>query len=213
MRVGIIQSNYVPWLGYFEFISKCDLFILLDSVQYTRRDWRNRNKIRTPRGDVWLTIPLKQSGNFEAKINEMEVSDPLWCKQHFDILRQAYRGAVNWKRYEDELEWAYIDSPSMLTGINSRFLALACEWLKVHTPIRADSDFQADGVKSERLIALCKSAGATRYLSGPSAKNYLDEKLFNDNGIAVDWMQYSEWPKLSFLHGVLNGFDTGALRR
>ena len=207
MRVGIIQSNYIPWRGYLEFIEKCDQFILLDDVQYTRRDWRNRNKIRTVRGDVWLTIPLKQTGNYEARINEMEVSDPIWDRRHFDTLRAAYCGAKRWKQYEDELEWAYIDAPKMLTGINQRFISLACKWLEISTPISLSTQYKSHGAKSEKLIALCRSIGASRYLSGPSAKDYLDEKAFNAAGIAVEWMQYSDWPRLSFLHGLFNGLD------
>ena len=208
MRVGIIQSNYIPWRGYFEFMQKCDHFILLDDVQFTRRDWRNRNKIRTPRGDVWLTIPLKQTGNYEAKINEMEVSDPIWDRRHFDTLRAGYCTAKHWKRYEDELEWAYIDAPANLAAINRRFIELACKWLNISTPISPSTQWKSHGAKSQKLIALCKSIGADRYLSGPAAKNYLDEKMFNDAGIAVEWMQYSDWPKLSFLHGLFNGIGT-----
>lgn len=206
-KVGIIQSNYIPWMGYFEFIEKCDEFILLDDVQYTRRDWRNRNKIRTRHGDIWLTIPLKQTGNYEAKICEMEVSVPMWDRRHFDTLRQSYRTSKYWKKYEDELEWTYIDSPSSLSLINHRFLTLGLGWLKVNTPISWSSQYQSQGSKSEKLISLCKSSGATHYISGPSAKNYLDEKKFNDADISVEWMQYKNWPKLSFLHWVLNGLD------
>jgi len=210
MRVGIIQSNYIPWRGYFEFIAKCDQFILLDDVQYTRRDWRNRNKIRTNRGDVWLTIPLKQTGNFEAKINEMEVSDPIWDRRHFDTLRAGYRTAKCWKQYEDKLEWAYIDAPKDLSGINRKFLELGCQWLNIGTPLTMDTALiAAEGSKTTRLLQLCQAAGASHYLSGPSAKGYLDVNLLNENGIAVEWMQYSDWPKLSFLHGVLNGLETG----
>ena len=208
MRVGIIQSNYIPWRGYFEFIERCDQFIILDDVQYTRRDWRNRNKIRTPRGDVWLTIPLKQTGNYEAKISEMEVSDPIWDRRHFDTLRSAYRTAKHWNKYEDELEWTYIDAPKMLTGINLKFLQLGCKWLGANTPIRLDAEFAAEGAKSDRLISLCKSIGASRYLSGPAARNYLDVAAFNKEGIEVEWMQYSGWPKLSFLHGIFNGLES-----
>lgn len=203
MRVGIIQSNYIPWRGYFEFISKCDLFILLDDIQYTRRDWRNRNKIRTKYGDQWLTIPLKQD-NFYAKINEMEVSDPIWDRRHFDTLRQAYRTSAHWKDYEDELEWAYIDAPKQLSGINRRFIDLGCKWLRIKTPITWSTDYEHSGTKSENLVSLCKAARADCYLSGPTAKAYLDEKLFSDNGIRVEWMQYSAWPKLTFLHGLFN---------
>lgn len=203
MRLGIIQSNYIPWRGYFEFIAHCDHFILLDDVQYTRRDWRNRNRIRTKNGDQWLSIPLKQD-NFYAKINEMEVSDPIWDRRHFDSLRQAYRTAKHWNDYEDELEWTYIDAPKMLSQINHRFIMLGCKWIGINTPITWSTDYPHEGIKSANLISLCKAAGADCYLSGPAAKSYLDEKLFNDNGIAVEWMHYSDWPKLTFLHGLFN---------
>lgn len=203
MRVGIIQSNYLPWRGYFEFIEKCDLFILLDDVQYTRRDWRNRNKIRTCRGDQWLTIPLKQTGNYEAKINEMVVSDPIWDRRHFDTLRAAYSTSKNWKKYEDELEWAYIDAPKDLSGINRRFLELGMKWLGIQTPLKLDSTLcSTNASKTGRLIDLCRASCATTYLSGPSARGYLDVNLLNENGIAVEWMQYQDWPKLTFLHGL-----------
>jgi len=205
MRVGIIQSNYIPWRGYFEFIARCDAFILLDDVQYTRRDWRNRNKILTQKGETWLTIPLKESGNYLAKINEMEIADPIWDRRHFDSLRSAYRSTKEWKKYEDELEWNYIDAPENLSKINERFLRLGLKWLQISTPISQSTQYKGHGAKSEKLISLCKSIGADRYLSGPSARNYLNEQEFNNAGIAVDWMQYSDWPKLSFLHGIFNG--------
>lgn len=203
MRVGCIQSNYIPWRGYFEFIEKCDKFILLDDIQYTRRDWRNRNKIMTEHGEKWLTIPLKQD-NYFAKINEMEVSDNLWGRHHFDILRQAYRKTPGWNKYAEELEWAYIDAPTNLSEINQSFLNLGCKWLGIQTPLIQSSTLAAHGAKSERLVALCKSIGASRYLSGPTAKAYLDEKMFNEAEIEVEWMQYSDWPKLTFLHGLFN---------
>ena len=209
MRVGIIQSNYIPWRGYFEFISKCDLFILLDDVQYTRRDWRNRNKIRTRNGDQWLTIPLKTTGNYEAKINEMEVSDPIWDRRHFDTLRACYRTAKHWKKYEDELEWAYINAPKDLSGINRSFLEFGCLKLGISTPMTMDTALvAAEGGKTTRLLSLCRAASASHYLSGPSAKGYLDEKLLNDHGITVEWMRYRDWPKLTFLHGLFNGLET-----
>lgn len=187
-------------MGYLEFISRCDEFILLDDVQFTRRDWRNRNKVRTRYGDKWLTIPLKQTGNYEAKINEMVIADPLWLKWHFDTLRDAYRLAPGWKRYEDELYWCYVDSPVDLSNINRGFIELACKWLGIGAKITWSTDYASHGSKSVKLVDLCKASKATRYLSGPTAKNYLDEKLFSDSGIAVEWMSYKDWPKLTFLH-------------
>lgn len=208
MRVGIIQSNYIPWRGYFEFISKCDLFIFLDDVQYTRRDWRNRNRIRTNRGDVWLTIPLKQD-DFHAKISEMQVSDPIWDRRHFDTIRAAYRTAKCWNQFEDELEWAYIDAPTDLSGINRHFVELGMKWLGITTPLKRDTELLPSytGDATGRLISLCRKSGATSYLSGPAAKDYLNEKAFQDAGIKVEWMEYGNWPRLSFIHGVLNGLE------
>lgn len=203
MRVAIVQSCYIPWLGYFQLISKCDLFILLDDVQFTRRDWRNRNKIRTRQGDRWLTIPLKQSGNYDARIDEMVVSDPLWMQTHYDILAANYRTAPGWKRYYDELEWCYIDAPEHLSGINRRFLELGMRWLGIGTSLAWSTDYDSGGTKSAKLVDLCRACGATCYLSGPTAKAYLDERLFNANGIGVEWMTYHDWPKLSFLHVIL----------
>ena len=207
-RIAISQSNYIPWRGYFQMIESVDQFILLDDVQYTRRDWRNRNKIMTSRGEQWLTIPLKQE-DYLAKICEMQVSDPIWTIRHFDSLRQAYRSSKHWQKYADRLEWTYIDAPTNLSEINQNFLNLGCDWLGIKTPITTSMTYKATGVKSERLIALCRSIGATHYLSGPTAKAYLDEQAFNDAGIAVEWMEYSDWPKLTFLHGLFHGTDEG----
>jgi len=139
----------------------------------------------------------------------MEVSEPLWDRQHFDTLRAAYRTSKCWNDYAEELEWAYIDAPKMLSAINRKFLTLACGWLGVNTTVTLSTEYSTTGAKSDKLIALCKACGADCYLSGPTAKNYLDEKAFNDNGISVEWMQYSDWPKLTFLHGLFHGTDEG----
>src|SRR5918911_5290232 len=92
-RVAIVQSNYVPWRGYFDLIASVDEFVLLDDVQYTRRDWRNRNRIKTPQGTRWLSIPLNVKGNYTASVCEMEVADAAWAEAHWDVVRQAYRRA------------------------------------------------------------------------------------------------------------------------
>lgn len=202
MRVAIVQSNYIPWRGYFELIERVDEFIIMDDVQFTRRDWRNRNRIRTPAGETWLTIPVKQSGNYQAKINEMVVSDPVWMHWHFESLRMAYGKSKYWEEYQNELYLTYMDVPDDLSGINRKLIELGCKWLNIKTPIKT---YPGEGTKSDRLIGLCRQAGATRYLSGPTAKAYLDEEAFNQAGIEVDWMEYQDWPKLTFLHGVFNG--------
>ena len=145
-RVAIVQSNYVPWRGYFDLISSVDEFILLDDVQYTKQDWRNRNRINTENGVVWLTIPV--------------------------------HGA---------------DS-SMLSEVNRAFLERICAELGVTTPLISSSRYAVSGTKSRRLLDLCLAAGADEYLSGPAARSYLDEGLFERGGVSVRWFEYPEYP-------------------
>jgi WbqC-like protein len=198
--VGIIQGNYIPWPGYFEFIQRCDEFIVLDDVQYTQRDWRNRNKIS---GGRWLTIPVKAP--HRARIDEVEVSDSGWSKRHWDILRLNYRKSPFFST-NDWIERLYRDVSGFakLASVNLSMTREICERLEIGTPIYSSGAFGAQGTKSQRLVNLCKRLNATRYLSGPSARDYLDEEAFKKEGIEVRWMQYSGWPKLSIVDWVYN---------
>ena len=105
-KVAIVQSNYVPWKGYFDLIGMVDEFVLLDEVQFTRRDWRNRNKIKTPQGLTWLTIPVVSKGKYEQKISETRISDPGWCEKHWRTLQQNYRKAAGYEEVADTI-YAY----------------------------------------------------------------------------------------------------------
>ena len=195
-KVAILQSNYIPWKGYFDLINQVDEFILYDEMQYTRRDWRNRNKIKTPDGLKWLTIPVNVKGKYLQKINETMISDEKWNVKHWNTIKQNYSKSKHFNDHKEKFEQLYLNSQQKkLSDINFSFIKLISSILSINTHLRQSSDFKISGGKSEQLLNLCKQAGATEYISGPAAKDYLDEDLFIKNGITVSWMNYDNYPE------------------
>lgn len=207
-KVAILQSNYIPWKGYFDIINTVDDFVLYDDMQYTKRDWRNRNKIKTPNGLLWLSIPVEVKGKYFQKISETKISDANWSKDHWNIIKHNYAKAPFFNEYKDWVEVLYMECrEENLSKINYRFLTAFCELFGIKTTIKWSSEFELKGDKSEKLLNICLDAKAAVYYSGPAAKDYLDEALFNNNGVEVRWMDYSgykEYPQLNppFEHGV-----------
>lgn len=207
-RVAIIQSNYIPWKGYFNIIRDTDEFVMLDDVQYTRRDWRNRNLIKTPHGLRWLTIPVSVRGNYYTQIKDVTVAGDEWRVQHWNLITEAYKGAKYFNEYREQFEELYLrDNETNLSRINLKFIQLTNAILKISTPLRWSMEFNAPNGKSERLLHICKELNATEYVSGPAAKGYLDEALFIQNGIHVCWADYGNYPEYTqltrpFEHGV-----------
>jgi len=199
-RVAIVQSCYIPWKGYFDMINLADEFILYDDVQYTRRDWRNRNKMKTANGTVWLTIPVNVKGRYSQKIRETTISDPDWASKHWKSVVQWYSKAEYFRRYENQFEELYLNCQEhYLSMVNYRFLSAICGVLGIRTTLSWSSDYELVEGKTERLVALCKQAGAAEYISGPAARGYIDEKLFADAGITLRWMDYSGYPEYAQL--------------
>lgn len=199
---AIVQSNYIPWKGYFDLINRVDEFILLDDVQYTRRDWRNRNIIKTANGVQWITIPVEVKGKYLQKINETRVSDPEWGKKHWASIVHSYSRARCFSRIAPALEPLFTENREQyLSRINFRFIETICGLLGITTRISWSTDYEHEEGRNERLMSLCKSVGATRYVSGPSAKGYMDETLWNGNGIAVSFIDYSDYPRYTQLYG------------
>jgi len=199
---GIIQSNYIPWKGYFDLIASCDDFVLLDEVQYTRRDWRNRNKIKSKDGLQWLTIPVEVKGKYDQRIDETRVSDPAWHLAHLRSLQHAYGKApcfdAVWP-YVENLYVSVADEP-LLSRINERFIRGIADYLHIPTPIHRSTEFSAGAGKNERLIEICERLGATIYVSGPAAKIYMDRSLWSGRGIGVRYKSYSGYPEYPQLH-------------
>jgi hypothetical protein len=197
--VAILQSNYIPWKGYFDLIGIADEFVLLDDVQYTKNDWRNRNRIKTQQGVTWLTIPVEHSGRFGQRIDEVRVAGNHWRLKHWRSIVQSYGAAPFFSVYRERLEELYAESSERLSDINRRFLEVFCELLGVHTRISSSRDYPSAEGATERLVEICRSLEASTYLSGPSARSYLDESLFASSGIAVEYMDYGgylEYPQL-----------------
>jgi hypothetical protein len=206
-RVAIVQSNYIPWKGYFDLIRLSDELILYDDVQYTRRDWRNRNLIKTPTGIQWLTIPVEVKGKYFQRIRDTRISDPNWGKKHWTTIVHNYAKAPFFKMYRDVLETLYLGNlPPMLSEVNRLFIDTICKFLDIRTSVRWSHEFDLAEGRSERLLEICLASGATEYLSGPAAKGYLDEAMFAAAGVDVVWMDYAGDPPYPQLFG---GFEHG----
>ena len=195
-RVAIVQSSYIPWKGYFDLIRAADEFILLDEVQFTKRDWRSRNRIKTKDGLAWLSVPVTTKGRYLQRIQDVTVADSSWGLSHWKTLRAAYARAPYFTAYAEQLETQYASSGSvLLSDINHAFVTTICRWLGIGTPIRWSSDYAAGEGRNRRLIDLCTQAGAAEYLSGPSARGYLDVEAFAAAGISVLFADYSGYPE------------------
>lgn len=207
-KVAILQSNYIPWKGYFDMIASVDEFILYDDMQYTRRDWRNRNQIKTPQGVQWLTVPVRVKGKYLQKIRETEIDGTEWAADHWKALAQNYRRAPHFDEIASWLEPLYVEaSYSHISQLNRNMIQAICDYLSIKTAITNSWDYTLAEGKTERLADLCAQAGGAEYTSGPAAKDYLDEQIFKERGLTINWFDYTgypEYPQLwgDFVHGV-----------
>ena len=196
-RVAILQSSYVPWKGYFDIIGFVDEFILYDDVQYSKNSWRNRNRLKTREGTIWITIPVLWKGRFGQAIREVEIGDPRWAGKHWKSIQTHYARAAWFLELAPVLADLYEQAAGdrSLSRVNEMFLRAICDLLGIRTRITRSMDYRLWGDRVERLVGLCEQAGAGEYLSGPAAKEYLDESKFAEKGIAVRWMDYSSYPE------------------
>lgn len=204
----ITQSNYIPWKGYFDGINQSDIFVVFDDMQYTKRDWRNRNQIKTPQGLKWLSIPVEVKGKYFQKINETKIADKNWPIEHWNIIQQNYKNSACFKEMSEWIEPLYKNcSFDFLTDVNLSFIQAINQFLDINTEIRFSSEFDLHEEKTQRLVNLCMDVKASDYYSGPAAKAYMDESKFADQNIKVHYFDYSgydEYPQLfgEFEHGV-----------
>jgi hypothetical protein len=210
-KVAILQSNYIPWKGYFDIIASVDDFIFYDEMQYTKNDWRNRNKIKTPNGLHWLSIPVATKGHLSQNVRIMDakIVDKNWTKSHWNTIEQFYKKAPYFKEYKSFFENLYSEcaNENYLCNVNYKLILAINEILGIKTKISFDKDYGLIEGKTERLVDLVQKANGTHYLSGPAAKNYIDEKLFKEANIELEWMDYSNYPEYPqlyppFEHGV-----------
>jgi WbqC-like protein family len=203
-RVAIVQSCYVPWKGFFDLMGRCDEYVIFDRVQYVKRHWHNRNKIKTPKGAEWITIPVISKSRYEQPIDEVEISEP-WAEKHWRSVELNYKKAPFFGTEGPRVRAWYeaADGMRRLTDINRHFISALARDLRLTTRIVSDQDYPAGDLRqTERLVNICKQAGATHYISGPSAQAYLEEEKFAAVGITVEWMSYGPYPSYPQLHGL-----------
>ena len=207
MRAGIIQSNYIPWRGYFDFIDSVDLFVFHDDLQYTKGDWRNRNKIKTPQGLRWLSVPVHYR-NTSQLICETEIDySQNWRASHINKFKNSYQKAPFFEDALELLEEGLVHADPTISQLNIRLVRLVCDYLQITTPLVMSSDFGVTGAATERVINLLESAGASVYLSGSSAEDYLDESLFCEHDISLEYKTY-DYPPYPQLWGEFVGTVT-----
>jgi len=191
MKIAIHQPQYLPWLGYLDKVDSADLFILLDTVQYKKHEWQNRNRIRTASRDgwQWLTVPILD--RFPERIDRVELNPTAdWRRKHAQALRFAYAGAPHWEPLGPEL-LALLERPwSRLAELNAGLLGLLCRQLGIATPRLLASTLSAREEPTDRLIDLCRATGGTAYLAGQGGPDYMDLDRFRQAGIPVEVQAY-----------------------
>lgn len=207
-KVAILQSNYIPWKGYFDLINKADIFVIYDTVQYTKNDWRNRNQILSKNGAQWLTIPVRVS-SLNQLIMDTKVADASWATKHQRAIKQNYSKSPFFKYYGESLleRIEALRDEAYLSKINVSLIHWFMNALEIETKIVHATEFELSDDRNSRLIEICAAMGASHYISGPAAKSYLDEANFEQNGIQVDWMTYGpyaqyEQPCDSFVNSI-----------
>lgn len=204
MTVVVLQPSYIPWRGYFHQIQKADLFVFYDCVQYDAEGWRNRNRIKTSAGPLWLTIPVRAKGHTSpgTAIKDVPI-DPAkpWRTKHLRSIEQSYAKSSHFERYAPLLHEYYAREDALLADFTCDFtIALARELGIAHTQFVRSSTLEAEGTKTDRVLSILKRVGATHYVTGAAARAYLEEDKLAAAGITLEYMSY-EYPPYPQLHG------------
>lgn len=194
-KTAIIQSSYLPWKGFFDIINAVDVFVFLEDVQFTKRDWRSRNKIKMKDGTTrWLTVPVK--GGRDQLICDVEIShDKDWRRQHLESCRHSYGKAPHFARYFDLLGEVFDRKPSLLSELNIALTKALCADLGIETEFVNSADLGIGGAKDDKLVGIVKVVGGDLYLSGPSARGYIRPEIFRDSGIELAYATYADYPE------------------
>ena len=201
MILAVHQPQYIPWLGYFHRIAKCDYFVFLDDVQYKKREFQNRNKILTPGGPLWLTLPVITKGHYTQNIKDVLLdSTEDWAKSHFKSIEHNYHKAPHYNEHSGFLTELYSRKWEKLIDVSMEFIKYAMNYLSIKTPWKMSSEYNVTETSTARIIELCKKTGADTYLSGAGGKDYMDEELFKQNGIKLIFQDFKH-PEYRQLHG------------
>ena len=192
MIVSISQPAYLPWLGYFHRIAVSDLHISLNDVDIGHRSFANRNKVLTPQGPSWLTVPVLTKGGRSTLISEIAIAtDSKWRRKHWRTIEQSYAGAQHFDQYSDFWEEIFTREWELLEDLTRETTAHQLEALGIDTPLRRSSEMGVGGAKSDLILNLCSAVDADVYLSGPLGRDYLDDGKFEERGIRVEYHDYT----------------------
>lgn len=199
MIVSIHQPNYIPWLGFFHKMAKCDTFVLLDEVPFSKNSFQNRCSIKTAQGALWLTVPVLTKGHFGQLTNRIAIDNPLKSlSKHWKTIEQSYRRAPFFAEVAEWLQPIYQAEWKLLVDLNVSIILAVSEKLGIRARICRASSLGVHARQSELLLAICRALGAEVYLSGPSGRKYLQERLFINNRIAVEYDEFAHptYPQL-----------------
>mgnify|MGYP001399582945 CR=1 FL=1 len=195
-KTAIIQSNYIPWIGYFDIISQVDNFVFYDTVQFTKRSWRNRNYIKTPNGKLLLTIPINLKGSKSRNIEDILLNDETWGYDHFKKITYNYKKSKYYKEVSELLYETYFDkSLTKLSQVNISLIKNIINYLELETKLFKSSDFELGGDKVSDLALICNDLNSTDYLSGPFGRTYVDEDIFNKKNVELHFFDYPTYPQ------------------
>jgi hypothetical protein len=195
VTVMVSQSNYLPWKGYFDLVRRADVLVLLDNVQFTRRDWRSRNLIKTPHGVQWLTVPVRTPSGRSTSISEAEVTDSQWAQSHLRALELSYRRTPYFEQVFGLLHECLDPKEALLSNLNEQVLRALLNFMELDVEVRVSRGPVEEVDASERILGLAQRYGSTRYLSGPAARAYLDTHMFTNAGVDVDFFEYPQYPE------------------
>ncbi len=203
MNGVILQPSYIPWRGYFHQIAMADIFVFYDDVKYDKNGWRNRNRIKTKNGSIWLTIPVLTKGveTNQTPINQIQINwQQNWNRKHWQSLQMHYAKAPYFEKFALLLESFYQRHPNLLSEFTIDLTILLARELGIHHIqfIRSSEMEGITGQKTERLIQILSRLNVTHYISGPSAQSYIETAKFQNAGITLEYMQYeyAEYPQL-----------------
>ncbi|OYT98324.1 MAG: hypothetical protein CFE40_13525 [Burkholderiales bacterium PBB1] len=202
-RIAILQSNYLPWRGYFDLMAYVDEFVFYDEVQYTKGDWRNRNRIKTPHGLQWLTVPVRFDFRHRTPVCDIEIAGDRWRAAHWKSIMLNHARAPHAAAAAALLAPLYVGEPShKLSDWNRHSIAAIAQFLGIGTRLADSTAYpSASADPTQRLVDICVQSGATHYVSGPAARAYLRESAFAECGLAVEWFGYDGYPPYPQLWG------------
>lgn len=199
MKIAALQPGYLPWLGFFEQMAKVDLFVFLDDVQYTKADWRSRNRIRTQDGWIWLTVPVFIKRRSKQSLLEAEIDNHRkWWNKHWGLIQQNYHQAPYFHEYKEFFQNVYVQTWEYLLDLDLFIIDYLKEALKIKTKTIRSSKLKIPPLsykkgnkrKTEKLIKICQAVEATKLYDGKSAQQFIDEKMMKNNKIEIEYQNY-----------------------